>query len=100
MCEQAHPQLKEERGLDHFEGRSWTGLHWHALMACIACAWPGSTGRVGEKVAGLPGPSPSPSLPAVRQAIIGRLFATLIPPVRCPHCRCRFRLPSDLKVPR
>src|ERR1700691_3225419 len=32
VCEQAHQQLKEELGLDHFEGRSWTGLHRHALM--------------------------------------------------------------------
>jgi len=24
VCEQAHQQLKEELGLDHFEGRSWT----------------------------------------------------------------------------
>ena len=36
VCEQAHQQLKEELGLDHFEGRSWTGLHRHALMAMIA----------------------------------------------------------------
>src|SRR5688572_28452624 len=34
-CEQAHPQLKEELGLDHFEGRSWRGLHHHALMTMI-----------------------------------------------------------------
>ena len=27
ICEQAHQQLKEELGLDHFEGRSWQGLH-------------------------------------------------------------------------
>ena len=39
VCEQAHQQLKEELGLDHFEGRSWTGLHRHALMACIAYAY-------------------------------------------------------------
>src|ERR1700687_4322846 len=26
ICEQAHQQLKEELGLDHFEGRSWQGL--------------------------------------------------------------------------
>src|SRR5580704_9603042 len=26
ICEQAHQQLKEELGLDHFEGRSWHGL--------------------------------------------------------------------------
>ena len=36
VCEQAHQQLKEELGLDHFEGRSWHGLHRHALMAMIA----------------------------------------------------------------
>ena len=36
VCEQAHQQLKEELGLDHFEGRSWRGLHRHALMTLIA----------------------------------------------------------------
>ncbi len=36
VCEQAHQQLKGELGLGHFEGRSWTGLHRHALMTCIA----------------------------------------------------------------
>ena len=36
ICEQAHQQMKEELGLDHFEGRSWHGLHRHALMAMIA----------------------------------------------------------------
>src|SRR5262249_10250554 len=32
ICEQAHQQLKEDLGLDHFEGRSWHGLNRHALM--------------------------------------------------------------------
>ena len=36
VCEQGHQQLKEELGLDHFEGRSWAGLHRHALMCMIA----------------------------------------------------------------
>ena len=39
VCEQAHQQLKEELGLDHFEGRSWNGLHRHALMTMIAYAF-------------------------------------------------------------
>ena len=39
VCEQAHQQLKGELGLGHFEGRSWTGLHRHALMTCIAYAY-------------------------------------------------------------
>ena len=39
VCEQAHQQMKEELGLDHFEGRSWHGLHHHALMVMIALAF-------------------------------------------------------------
>jgi SRSO17 transposase len=39
VCEQGHQQLKQELGLGHFEGRSWIGLHRHALMTCISCAY-------------------------------------------------------------
>lgn len=39
VCEQTHQQMKEELGLDHFEGRSWHGLHRHALMTMIAYAF-------------------------------------------------------------
>jgi SRSO17 transposase len=39
VCEQAHQQMKEELGLDHFEGRSWKGLHRHALTTMIAYAF-------------------------------------------------------------
>ena len=52
ICEQAHQQLKEELGLDHFEGRSWAGLHRHALMTMIAYAFLQSrrlTAAGGEK---------------------------------------------------
>jgi SRSO17 transposase len=31
--------MKEELGLDHFEGRSWQGLHRRALMTMIAYAF-------------------------------------------------------------
>jgi SRSO17 transposase len=34
--EQGYQQLKEELGLDHFEGRSWRGFHHHAAMAFLA----------------------------------------------------------------
>lgn len=39
VCEQAHQQMKEELGLDHFEGRSWTGLLRHTLMTMMAYAF-------------------------------------------------------------
>jgi SRSO17 transposase len=35
-CEQAHQQMKNELGLDHYEGRSWLGLHHHALLCMTA----------------------------------------------------------------
>jgi len=34
--EQGYQQLKEELGLDHFEGRSWTGLHHHIALCFMA----------------------------------------------------------------
>ena len=34
--EQGYQQLKEELGLDHFEGRSWRGFHHHAALVILA----------------------------------------------------------------
>jgi SRSO17 transposase len=84
VCEQAHRQLKEELGLDHFEGRSWTGLHRHALMTMTAYAFLQSCRlkqAAGKKR--IQGPPPQPSLPAVRQAILNALAQP--PPRHCPH---------------
>jgi SRSO17 transposase len=39
VCEQMHQQMKDELGLDHFEGRSWRGLHHHALLCQLAMAF-------------------------------------------------------------
>jgi SRSO17 transposase len=86
VCEQAHQQLKEELGLDHFEGRSWRGLHRHALMAMIAYAFlqhlrlaaasggkknlrrPASTDAAGhtESRRRRPGPRTALSMPALQ----------------------------------
>jgi len=73
ICEQAHQQLKEELGLDHFEGRSWQGLHRHALMTMIAYAFLqhrrlAQTARKKR----INGPPPQPSLPAVRNSSFDR----------------------------
>ncbi|HEV2123007.1 MAG TPA: IS701 family transposase [Chloroflexota bacterium] len=83
-CEQAHQQLKQELGLDHFEGRSWDGLHHHALLAMIAFAFLQhlrllqATGTRWE-----PGvPPPRPTLPEVQR----QLFRSLLPFPCCPRC--------------
>jgi len=86
VCEQALQQLKEELGLDHFEGRSWVGLHRHALMTLVAYAFLQhrrlTSARRKKRING---PPPQPSLPAVRHAIVSLFIRS--PSRRCPHCR-------------
>ena len=69
VCEQMHQQMKEELGLDHFEGRSWRGLHHHALMTMIAFAFLQHL-RLGGKNHDQPGaaaqPLPAAGAPATR----------------------------------
>lgn len=71
ICEQAHPQLKEELGLDHFEGRSWQGLHRHALMTMIAYEFlqHRRLAQAGRKKR-INGPPPQPSLPYAKPSSI------------------------------
>lgn len=80
VCEQAHQQLKEELGLDHFEGRSWHGLHRHALMTMIAYAYLQSR-RLAQASGGKKNP------PRAAQADIAR-----DPPRRSRHPRSRAAL--------
>jgi hypothetical protein len=82
--------MKEELGLDHFEGRSWKGLHRHALMTMIAYTFLQHhrlqiAKREKRKKLQQPGP-PKPTLLAVRRVIIAALMLAETP-IRCPHCR-------------
>jgi SRSO17 transposase len=74
-CEQAHQQMKEELGLDHFEGRSWTGLHHHVLLTMMAYAFlqhyrlthriaPPAAGGENPRATARPEPPGHPPMPA------------------------------------
>ncbi len=65
VCEQAHQQIKEDLGLDHFEGRSWAGLHRHALTVTMAVALPQARRltRGGPEGAAAASPRRSPARP-------------------------------------
>jgi SRSO17 transposase len=39
FIEQGYREMKEELGLDHFEGRSWRGWNHHAVLTQIAYAY-------------------------------------------------------------
>jgi SRSO17 transposase len=86
ICEQAHQQLKEELGLDHFEGRSWQGLHRHVLMTMIAYAFLQyrrlKTARREKKNQWA---AASTDAARLRQAILELIARP--PPQRCPHCQ-------------
>ena len=93
--EQGYQQMKEELGLDHFEGRSWRGFHHHACLVMLAFGFlaleRNRTGAVGpsgdvrrdrlrapaEKNAG----PPPVTVPGVRRAM-----QRLIVPVCRPGC--------------
>jgi SRSO17 transposase len=100
ICEQAHQQLKEELGLDHFEGRSWQGLHRHALMTMIAYAFLQHRRLVqARRKKRINGPPPQPSMSAVRQAIVDLILRP--PPQACPYCRRRTReKPQQINLPK
>jgi SRSO17 transposase len=61
VCEQAHQQLKQELGLGHFEGRSWTGLHRHALMTCVAFTWLQHLRLAAHRRSAAPGKNAAPA---------------------------------------
>lgn len=47
--EQDYQQMKEELGLDHFEGRSWAGWHHHISLVMLAHAFLRLEQRRGKK---------------------------------------------------
>ena len=100
VCEQAHQQLKEELGLDHFEGRSWTGLHTTRLDdndRLRLSSIPPPQGSGAEKK-GIGGPPPQPSMPAIRQAILDPFARP--PPLHCPHCKMLLAAAGDPNLPK
>jgi SRSO17 transposase len=68
VCEQAHQQMKEELGLDHFEGRGWHGLHHHALMVMVAMAFLQHLRLAEHRHRARPGKNPAPRLRATTAA--------------------------------
>jgi len=94
------PRMGFGIGLDHFEGRSWQGLHRHALMTMIAYAFlqHQRLNKAKREKRKRHGP-PKPTLPAIRRAVIASLSShrTL---QRCPHCRISFQMTSNSILPK
>jgi SRSO17 transposase len=83
--EQDYRELKEELGLDHFEGRGWMGWHHHVALVTVAFAFlrqeQRRTGRnrAGKKPAKSPKPAPRAKAPP------GRTHSSRRPLSLVPH---------------
>jgi SRSO17 transposase len=73
--EQQYQELKDELGLDHFEGRSFPGWHRHVVLTALAYAWlQDERRRAGPRL---------PTLPVARAVITEILTAHFF--VTRPH---------------
>jgi SRSO17 transposase len=73
--EQQYEELKDELGLDHFEGRSFVGWHRHVVLTAMAYAWlQDERRRAGARL---------PTLPVARAVITEILTAHFF--VTRPH---------------
>ena len=71
--EQGYQQMKEELGLNHFEGRSWRGFHHHAGLVMLAYGFLTLEQLRERETPALPGEKsesgPRITLPAIRRAL-------------------------------
>lgn len=59
--EQGYQRMKEELGLDHFEGRSWRGFHHHACLVMLAYGFLALERLRAKRAPAKPGKKGSPS---------------------------------------
>ena len=86
--EQGYQQMKEELGLNHFEGRSWRGFHHHACLVLLAYGFLALEQRRAKEAPASPGSKseqePRITLPAIRRVLQRFLMPRAKPD--CNHC--------------
>jgi SRSO17 transposase len=74
--EMDYRELKEEVGLDHFEGRSWKGWHHHVTLVSLAYAFL-ALETLRSKKNSILDPSPDPTEPPDSSGALGEMVSTL-----------------------
>jgi SRSO17 transposase len=83
--EQGYQQMKEELGLNHFEGRSWRGFHHHAILVMLAYGFLSLDQRRAKEARVEPGKKSEPA-PRITVAAIRRALQELLRPSAKPDC--------------
>jgi SRSO17 transposase len=99
--EQGYQQMKEELGLNHFEGRSWRGFHHHACLVMLAYGFLVLEQLRAKEVPALPGKksseAPRITVPAIRRGLQDLLSPRAKPD--CEYCNPHYHLIIGL-IPR
>ena len=86
--EQGYQQMKEELGLNHFEGRSWRGFHHHACLVMLAYGFLVLEQLCAKEAPAQPGEKrdepPRITVPGIRRAL-QRLLSPRAKP-DCNYC--------------
>jgi SRSO17 transposase len=83
--EQGYQQMKEELGLNHFEGRSWRGFHHHACLVMLAYGFLVLEHLRAKEAPAAPG-SKSDSAPKLTVPAIRRGLQQFLCPRAKPDC--------------
>jgi SRSO17 transposase len=83
--EQDYRELKEELGLDHFEGRGWVGWHHHVAMVTVAFAFLRQEQRKKRRSGAGKKPARTPKPAARAKAPPGRSHSSRRPLSLVPH---------------
>lgn len=78
--EQDYRELKDELGLDHFEGRGWLGWHHHVTLVSLAFCFLRSEQVHSKKTSGV-------TLPMIRRLLQASLIRMA---GRCPWCLTKY----------
>jgi SRSO17 transposase len=81
--EMDYRELKEELGLDHYEGRHWLGWHHHVTLVSMAFAFLRTEQAQAKKTSG----ATLTTLPQIRARLQVRLIHLA---GQCPWCKTRF----------
>jgi SRSO17 transposase len=83
--EQGYQQMKEELGLNHFEGRSWRGFHHHACLVMLAYGFL-ALEQLRAKEAPIPPGEKREEVPRITVPAIRRALQELLRPTAKPDC--------------
>jgi SRSO17 transposase len=94
--ERDYQEMKQELGLDHFEGRTWRGLHHHATLCAVAHGFLALRRALFPPEADALDAPDGEAVPSTGAASTSRVLPTVPPTYRWPTA-CARRVPNVIE---